>query len=201
MAKGHFLVGSDGGERLSPAQYGYWLVKWSHDNAIESLEELKSKTFARSPLARAINAANFWAYIQLLAIFIATYWFYASEYLHVVEDQSEMKIGLDDAIKELRLSNGERYSGFQEKYLRGSISAYVNANYEDIVASQKDDPSIFKPDASVLSRKFFELIGPPYPNIKSLTAADQLLIGHFVADLPVYLCKALREEIRISYVL
>ena len=200
MANGYFLISSDGGERLSPAQYGYWLVRWSHDNAIGSLEELKGKNFAQSPLAKAINVASFWAYIQLLAIYIASYWFYASEFLHVNEDQSEMKVGLDDGIKDLRQGNGEYLSSFQEKYLRGSISAYLNANIEDIVASRRDDPRIFKPDASVLARKFFEITVPLYPDIKNASITDQMLIGHFVADMPVYLYKALQEDIRISYV-
>ena len=141
-----------------------------------------------------------WAYIEFMAVYAASYWFYATEFLHVDEAQNEMKMGLDDGIKGLRLDNGDSFSSFQEKYLRASIGKFFSAILEDYIASRHDDPYVYKADTSAVASKFFELTLPLYPEMKNISAADHLLIGHFVSDIPVLLFKTLQKDIGISYV-
>lgn len=185
---------------MSPRQYGYWLLRWSHDGAIGSLEELKEKQFELSPFARLFCKIPVWAYIELMAVYAASYWFYASNFLHVNAAQSEMKMGLDDGIKGMRLDNGDCLSNFQEQYLRASIGKFFSSILEDNIASTHGDPYVYKADASAVASKFFELTLPLYPEMKSISAADHLLIGHFVSDIPVLLFKTLQKDIGISYV-
>ena len=201
MSNSYFSINSAGGERMTPEQYGYWIVRWSHDGASGTLEDLKAKQFDLSPFVMVFRKSSFWAHMQFMAIYHASYWFYATEFMRVpIEVQERMLIGRTDCIKELRTGSGDRYDSFQEQYFRGSCSAYLKANIEDFVSSQVDDPRVYKPDASAVAKKFFEITCPLYPDTKSISAADQMLIGHFVSDIPIGLYKALKEDIKMSYV-
>lgn len=201
MTQGYFQVGGVSGDRLSPQQYGYWLLRWSHDNASGVLEDLKNHNFKDSAYAAAFRSNVFWAYLQFVALHAACYWYYASEVLSVpAEAQHQMKAGLDDAIKDMRNPAGQSLSDFEQKYLRNSISAYFQANIDEYVYATQADPKAFRPDASELSKKFFEIIAPAYPQVKSVSPVDQILLGHHIAVIPTSLFSTLKNEIKVAYV-
>jgi hypothetical protein len=201
VTQGYFEVGGASGDRLSPQQYGYWLLRWSHDNTSGVLEDLKSQTFKDSAYAAAFRGNAFWAYLQFLALHAACYWYYASEVLGVPEEaQHQMKVGLDDAVKDMRNPGGQSLSDFEENYLRSSISAYFQANAAEHDYARKADPRVFRPDASELSKKFFEIIAPAYPQVKPVSPVDQFLLGHHIAVIPGALFSALKNEIKVAYV-
>lgn len=177
------------------------MLRWSHDNASGVLEDLKSQTFKDSAYAAAFRGNEFWAYLQFVALHSACYWYYASWILGVpAEAQHEMKVGLDDAVKDMRNPEGRSLADFEEKYLRGSISAYFQANVDEDAYAKKADPKAFRPDASELSKKFFEIIASAYPQVKSVSPVDQILLAHHIAEIPVALFSALKNEIKIAYV-
>lgn len=199
MNKGYFSISFEGGERISPEQFGYLLIKWSHEGAMAALNGLKGTEYSKSPLATAILRNGFLGYIQLLAIHAATYTFYVSKFLRVPNEvHDQVRIGIDNAIKVTRNGNGDFLDSSQAQFLRGSIGAYQKANNEDFSSSQVDDGDAFKVDA--IAQKFFEITTPLFPEIKGVSALDHLLLGNVISELPTVLCKALKEDIRLSYV-
>jgi hypothetical protein len=200
MTKGKFVIQSTG-EKMNPAEYGYWTVKWAHDGAIGSLEQLKGPEYDWSSLVKAIRITNFPVYLQLISIYIAAYWCYATEILHIPSHVPiEMKRGLDDGIKQLKQGNGNPLNEEQVKYLRGSISVYLNAGLEDLTNSQIADPNIYNPDISVVAKKHIEIISKFYSKNEVLNELDRMAIGHFVADIPINLYRTLQSDIRLTFV-
>lgn len=195
MTHGHFIIKTENEEKnISPEEYGYWLFQWSIDEARASLENLNDEKYNISPLVKEFHANNFWAHAQFIAIYVASYVFYAIEFQGVpIDGQDRMKVGTDNAIKELKGINT-----VQAQYLKGSISAYLQANIEDFADSKFAEPGVFRPDFSKLASKFFELITRLYPNIK-ITEIDRLVLGHLVANTPIHLYQAL-HEIQTRYV-
>lgn len=101
VTNGYFIVKTENDEKnINLEKYGYWLFQWSIDEARASLEVLNDEKYNFSPLVEGFRANSFWAQAQFIAIYVASYWFYADEFQSVPMDgQRRMKIGMDDAIK------------------------------------------------------------------------------------------------------
>lgn len=198
--KGNFVIRSEGDKRMSPEQYGHWLFRWSMDSGFRLLNDIKNGECGSSPLAAEIRKNGDLQYLvlfQFLAIFVSAYWYYASNILNVgVDIQDRMKVGLDDGIQSSRI-DGKPLDQFWVQLFRGALSKYLNANITDYVDSVTHG-DVYNPDVSAVSRAFFDIHEKYFPQIKA-TEIDRLIIGHYVADIPVNLHVALKTEIRLVF--
>ncbi len=192
MSSSHFYLESEN-KKMTPAEYGYWLVRWSHDGAMGSVDDLKASRYSVAPIVKTILKESFAAYLHYLAIYIASYWFYASIILNAQEaTQLEMKRGLDDGIKSLR-NGADPFDARLVQYLRGAISVYMKAAIDDY--DSKIDSAIYNPDINSVGKKHIEMMSQYYDN---MTEIDRFTLGHFVADTPAGIFKSMRDEFKLK---
>lgn len=186
---------------ITPEEFGYCVFNWSKDSALTWLKVMDTGVYRESSLAKAFCKKPYGAHSQFMAINIAAYLFYASEFLRVPKDmQKRVMEGLNIELNAMKLSNGEPLHEQHIQYIGGSIREYIAANIEDLVSSRLDSPDIYKPDISAVAKKFFELMPRLYPDLKNILEIDRMLIGYFVAEIPFHLYKALNDESLVTYI-
>ncbi|MBT9161329.1 MAG: hypothetical protein DDT27_01546 [Dehalococcoidia bacterium] len=134
---------SKNGSVLSAQDYGYWSLRWSADSMDPSLKRLLSPPFQDLPLISAAKAASFFLSFQLIALYGACYWIYptlpnfsnAISVEKLTQTMREMKTGRDDAIKDLRYSNGEPYSEQAKTIFSGQFGRFYKAIRDDVEAN------------------------------------------------------------------
>jgi hypothetical protein len=187
-------------QAITPEVFGNCVFNWSKDAAMISLKALDTGVFRESALAKAFCKKPFGAHSQFTVINMAAYTLYASEFLRTPKDvQDRLFDGLIKELSTLQVGNGVPLHEAHIRHLQQSFVDYVNANIEDLVASRTEDPNIYKPDISPVAKKFFERLPPVYPDLSSIAEVDRMLLGHYVADMPFSLYKALSTANLITY--
>lgn len=199
--KGFFVIRSEGDKRLSPEEYGHWLFRWSLESGFKFLTDIKNGDCTPSPLAAEIRNNGRLQYLvvfQFTAIIASAYWHYASSILKVgLETQDKMRVGLDDGIQCSRI-DGEAIDPFWVQLFRGALAKYLKANIMDEVDSITSSDA-FNAEVSAIGKAFFEIHENYFPEIK-VAGIDRAIIGQYVADMPVNLFLALKDEIRLTFV-
>jgi hypothetical protein len=199
--KGFFVIRGQGDKRLSPEQYGHWLFRWSLESGFKFLTEIKNGDCTPSPMATEIRSNGRLQYLvvfQFSAIFASAYWYYASNILKVgLDTQDRMRVGLDDGIQSSRI-DGEPIDLFWTQLFRGALAKYLKANISDGIDGMANSDA-FNPDVSAIAKAFFEIHEKYFPEIK-VTGIDRSIIGNYVADMPVNLLIALKDEIGLVFV-
>ena len=206
---GNFFLRSSGNEAISPSQYGYWSVRWSADNASGVIEDMFRKNpNTHATFARCFQENEFPAHMQFMALHTAAYWAYATFVLGVsAEVVEKMKTGLEDGLKDLLTPKGEPYSKDLLELFKASFSQYYKSMQTDFTSDA--DPRAFNPDVNELAKCALGIFSKLYPKLnKSGTdelADAQLVIErmsfcHMVADLPMDLFKALKENLGLGFV-
>ena len=74
----------------------------------------------------------------------------------------------------------------------------MKANISDGIDGTANSDA-FNPDVSAIAKAFFEIHEKYFPEIK-VTGIDRSIIGNYVADMPVNLLIALKDEIGLVFV-
>lgn len=201
MHTGHFLLGKEKLEQLSPKHYGYWLIRWSNDNAVATLNQIVSQELNPSTYSTAFKKSEYYASLQLIALYAACYWVFAVAILTVPTDANEeMKHGLDDGINDLRNPLETELSSSEESYFRTSFRLYIQAILDEKEHASTSDPSVIRPEVSLVSQAFFEQISIAYSDLRSTSFLDRSLLAHQIAEIPPSIFAALQDEIVLTYI-
>ena len=204
---GSFTLGGSSLESITPRQFGYWSVRWAHDNTLGQLETLLNKKNNVFPFVNSIREIQFPAYLQFLALHAASYWTYAVLVLVVeVPAIHEMGIGMDDALKEIGDPDGKPFSEDLKSLFKKSFATYYKSITDDFRAGS--DPRVYDPDINNVAKIAVHIFSQFYPDLKITSAnadddaqvnIDRHFLGNMVADVTPSLYKILRDDIGLGY--
>ncbi len=192
---GYFNFPAIGNEQIPPAHFGYWSVRWSDELASKSLEELSGGSLEGC----SIYMGSYLTKLQLLALYTASYWAYAVYILGVPSEcVDQMKIGLTDSIKEYSNPDGGQIS---ENFIE-LFHSFFKRSFKSIGDDINDtsDPEVFNPDINNVAKSFNEAI--EFYNFRDgriMPELEKTYIGHIVANIPLSLFEALKEQ-NLEYV-
>lgn len=192
---GYFKFPAIGDEQIPPAHFGYWSLRWSDELANQSLEELSGGSL--DGCSRYMG--SYLTKLQLLALYTASYWSYAVYILGVPSEcVDQMKVGLTDSIKEYSDPNGEAIS---EKFIE-VFHSFFKRSFKSIGDDLNDtpDPEVYNPDINHVAKSFNEAVEfYNFRDGKSMPELEKTYIGHIVADIPLSLFQALKDQ-NLEYV-
>jgi hypothetical protein len=161
MTNGKFVFHKKGSETLTPAQYGYFLVRWSFDLAKASVEIIKKVECRSNGLISKVKISPFAAELQYTAVYVAAYLIYAIEICHAPESiNNELNKGVDDGIKDLRSPSGAPYDQELVDFFKASFALYYKAQTKDIKSDV--DSRVFNIDFSNVAKDFVEMLSRSY---------------------------------------
>ena len=192
MATPHFLFINSGEEQFPPAAFGYWSVRWSDKLAHSFLDGINDGDIDGC----ATYMQSFVTYLQLVAMYTASYWAYTAYVLNV-SDQSvveEMGEGLKDSIKEFHVSDGTPFTDELIDVFRSSFQKYFKAIGDDMIYFNNQAGG-FNPDICNLSKLFIEAIEFYNFNDNSkMGEIEKTYYGHLVADTPMSVFNSLKQQ-------
>ena len=204
---GSFVLRGGNNEVISPAQFGYWSVRWSIDNTSGTEEEISNQSNTHPRFSKCIVENEFIARLQFMALYTAAYWAYAVLILGVpITVVKQMEVGLGDAIKGLTTPKGEPYRKEFVDLFSASFSRYYEAMQTDIRSDS--DPNVYNPHVNELAKCAVTMFSKLFPQLNK-TGTDQLAdaqfevelmsFRHLVADIPIDLFRALKEVLRLEF--
>lgn len=190
MSKGSFLFPALTEEKIPPAAFGYWSIRWSAELADKTLTDLSSGSF--EGCSTYMN--SYLTGLQLLALYASSYWAYAIYMLGTpAECIEEMKIGMNDYIKEYGGPNGGVISNELIAVFDSFFKRSLRAISDDLGEDSK--PGAFNPDINNVAKSFVEALefyhfrdGNVMPEI------EKTYIGHQIADIQLNMFNALKSQ-------
>jgi len=192
LKKGIFIFPELQEEEVKPDAFGYWSVRLSDDLACKKLNELMESKITGS----SAYIQSYLTRLQLLALYTAVYWAYAILILGTPEEYVEnMKIGMNDSIKEYSGPNGENISNegiaLSESFFKESFKCIG----EDIRNIEDTDSDVFNPDISNMAKYFIEAIEHyHFNNGAAMPEIEKTYIGHLVAEVPLKMFSVLNRQ-------
>jgi len=172
---GNFVFTKQGNENFPPAYYGYYSVKFDFDQTQSSLDGLLKIECSKNSLISKINFSQFPAELQYMALYVAAYLTYASYFCNAPKTiWDEMKQGIDDGIKDLRMSTGAPYSTEVIDFIKSSIGLYYNAQMNDLTRNEIDNT--FNVHGCNAAKDFVEMLCRSYSHSVN-DAADILEVA------------------------
>jgi hypothetical protein len=210
ISSGLFTIRAGGNESMTPAQYGYWAVRWAHDNATGTLNDLlKNKKHSDFNFVRAIRQTQFPAYLQFLALYVAAYWVYAASFLGVqVATINEMAQGMNDGLKDLRNSKEAAYGEEIINIFKMSFGAYYKSMRMDSSDVSEADPMAVNLSINNVTKSALHNFAQFYPSLNvsgidtqsdAQIEIDRLFFSNFIADIPTSLFLSLKDKIGLTF--
>lgn len=187
---GYFKFPTISEDQIHPAHFGYWSVRWSDNLASNSLKELSSGGL--EGCSRYMG--TYLIKLQLLALYAASYWAYV---IHILEVPSEcidqMKVGLNDSIKEYSDPNGEEITEPFIEIFNSFFKHSLKAIGDDL--NETPEQAVLSLDINQIAKSFIEAVEfYHFRDGLSMPELEKLYIGHIVADIPVSLLQTLKAQ-------
>jgi hypothetical protein len=158
---GNFVFTKQGNESISPAHYGYYSVKWAYDLTQASLDRLLKVECSKNGLISKIKFSQFPTELQYIALYIAAYLTYAFQVCNApAAISNDMKRGVDDGIKDLRMPTGVPYDKELIDFLKGLIGIYFQTQTNDF--DRKDSDNTFNIHGCEAAKNFVEMLCRSY---------------------------------------
>jgi len=158
---GKFVFTKNGNDSISPAHYGYYSVRWAFDQTQASLDGLLKIECSKNSLISKINFSQFPAELQYMALYVAAYLTYASYFCNAPTAISDdMKRGIDDGIKDLRMPTGVPYDKELIDFFKGAIGLYYQAQMNDLARNETDNT--FNMQGCDAAKDFVEMLCRSY---------------------------------------
>jgi len=165
-------------DKISPAAFGYWSVRWAADAA-------KGYTDDESDYWN-----SFHMYLQVLALFTASYWVYAIKILSVSEEIiDEFEIGFNDSISDLLEPDGQPLSERNKKLLYAYSRKYLFSMFDEFGETEKTDAPF-----SVLSANFIEMIEYYFLEKNKMDILERMRITNQIAEIPLCAFEVLKVK-------
>lgn len=163
MTIGEFVFQKHNNQTLTPAQYGYFLIRWSFDLAKGSIENLKKTECHSNGLINRARLSPFAAELQYMALYVAAYLIYAIQICHAPEAIiNNLKKGIDDGIKDLTNPSGDPYDKELVDFFKSSFALYYTAQQKDL---DTKDLRTFNIDSSNVAKAFVDMLSLSYQHI------------------------------------
>jgi len=150
-----------GDRPIAPREYAHLAVRAAHQVATGALQNFHEPSSRTSSLANSIVIRIIPAYLQYVALGIASYWFYAVIILHAKESvQSEMIEGLKEGLLEHLSIAGEPMAPAFRLDLPADIEEYMKALIYDY--NHPTETGISNPDVCAVGKLHKEKMGKYY---------------------------------------
>ena len=179
MQDSYFTINVAKNEKISPAAYGYWSVRWAAD-AAKKYQESESPGYWKSAQM----------YLHLLSLFTACYWAYAIHILNAPATIIEkLEVGFNDCLKDLLEPDGNPAPERSKKLLYAYNKRYFLTLSEELANPGNTSHALF----SDLSAKFIEFVEYYFFKETGIDISERIRIHHQAADIPLIIFNALKE--------
>lgn len=178
---------------LSAKEYGYWSLRWSHDNAEQAIKDLGSIAFKDLPIVSQAQKDPFWLQFHLIALYTASYWMFASTFPHLKKTIStetytatlaSMKVGLTDGIRDLRQYDGQPYSKELSSLFMDAFGTFHTTVRDDLVGATGADSNVVNVNLSRTSSEFINGLARFYKiNLTEIDILSELTLANFIDDI------------------
>ena len=180
MQDSYFTLNIAKDEKISPAAYGYWSVRWAADAARKY---------------QASENSDYWQtfhmYLHLLSLFTASYWVYAIRISNAPETIIEkLELGFNDCLNDLLEPDGSPLSEKNKKLLYAYYRRYFVTLSEELAEPENSSNAPF----SDLSEKFIEFVDYYFFKETNIGAIEKTRLSHQSADMPLIIFNLLKEQ-------
>ena len=176
----HFTFDISKEDKISPAGYGYWSVRWASDSSRGYLKDETSEYWK-----------TFHMHLNLQALFIASYWVYAIQISGAPEDIIEkFEIGFKDGLKDLLEPDGTPLSERNGEFLYAYYRRYFVSLNEELGNPESNSGAVF----SDLSEKFIESIEYYFFKEDKMGVAERIRLTHQIAGMPLVVFDVLKKQ-------
>jgi hypothetical protein len=178
MSNSYFTIDSNTEEKISPAAFGYWSVRWSAEVASTNLDGEGD-----------VRMQSFNMYMQYLSLALSSYWVYSILILNVSEDfVEEFEIGFNDCLNELNEPSGASLSQKNRKYI------YVLYRKYFVTIKESFDIESGDIDFSDLVSGFIEFVEYFVLDKQKMDIMQATLMYHKVSDLVAAVFETLNQK-------
>ncbi|MGF6813173.1 hypothetical protein OKW30_008390 [Paraburkholderia sp. Clong3] len=200
------------GNRLTPRDFGYGLLRFSHEPARELFESCFGEG-GPGPLlpGGALIAANpFVAHLYLTALYVGSYLAYVRFVLKVSDVVlGEVDGGLSRGLNEILAPDGSVFGSTDQQNLRAVIDLFAQAVVDDIQKSDETDPDVFDPTPSNAAKVAISVLDGAYRDDDGamyLVSDAPMLLPHFLrlqthlANAPLTVLTLLTKQMKVRLV-
>ena len=181
-----------GTQSLTPSEYAQLAVKSAQEVANSAIGGFVGPQVSGSDVAASIICRRIPAYLQYVALGIATFWFYAVVILRAKEDvQKDMIQGLHDRLNYLSMEGEVVPPGFRPDLLP-DVEAYLNAQLQDYEHPTAE--GVYNPDICAVAKLHNEKMERYY---SPLVEADRLILGTLAADITAHLLGLMQRDLKL----
>ena len=181
-----------GTQSLTPSEYGLLAVKSAQEVATSAIGGFMGPQVSGSNVAAFIICRRIPAYLQYVALGIATFWFYAIVILRAKEDvQRDMIQGLHEGLNHLSMEGEIVPPGFRPDLLP-DVEAYLNSQIHDY--DHPTEEGVYNPDICAVAKLHNERMEKYY---FPLAEVDRLILGTLAADTTASLLELIQRDLKL----